>query len=119
MKRMSLRAELRLWSALLVAAILLVVSAGVAYYLRSKEIEELDQELDLIGTHFFAVYRTNGSQHSWVTPDHVESIIDETSADGWFIEVLDFNGRSLYRSQSLIGRSLEGSMPGTRRGLGG
>lgn len=112
MKRMSLRAELRLWSALLVAAVLLVVSVGLAYYLRSKEIEELDHQLDLIGTHFFAVYRKNGSQPSWVTPDDVESIICETSADGWFVEVLDSTGLSLYRSPSLSGCSLDGTAPG-------
>ncbi len=112
MKRMSLRAELRLWSALLAAAILLVVSVGVAYFLRSKEIEELDHQLDLIGTHFFAVYRKNGSQPSWVTPEDVESIICETSANGWFVEVLDSTGLSLYRSPSLIGCSLDGSISG-------
>lgn len=109
---MSLRAELRLWSALLVAAVLLVVSVGVAYYLRSKEIEELDREINLIAAHFLKVYRKNGSLPSWITSDNVESFIDETTANNWFVEIVNPAQHSLYRSPSLTGCSLTGAALG-------
>ena len=109
---MSLRAELRLWSALLVAAVLLVVSLGVAYYLRSKEIEELDRELNLTAAHFLKVFRKNGSLPAWITPDNVESIIAETTANDRFVEIVNPAQDSLYRSPSLTGCSLTGAVLG-------
>ena len=112
MKRWSLRAQLTLWSALLVAAILLVVAGGVAIYLQHLEVAELDDQFRLIGAHFLAEYRENGARPAWVTPRVVEGIIAETAAAGWFIEVADAAGHPLYRSRSLAGRSLAGAPPG-------
>ena len=48
MKRWSLRAQLTLWAALLVAVLLLVVSGGAAVYLRQQELAELDSQFRLI-----------------------------------------------------------------------
>ena len=115
MKRWSLRAELRLWSALLVAAILLVVAGGVAIYLQRQEVAELDQQLQLIGNHFLAVYEKSGAHPGWVTAATVENTIAEATADGWFIEVEDA-GHPLYQSHDLAGFSLAGGpTPGTHR----
>ncbi|MEO5915254.1 MAG: ATP-binding protein [Luteolibacter sp.] len=112
MKRWSLGTELRLWSALLVAAILLVVGSGVAIYQQHQEMSELDHQLQLIGDHFLAVYRKNGADPAWVTPEAVENTIAETSGSEWFIEVVDAAGKPLYRSHSLAGLSFSGVLPG-------
>ncbi len=112
MKRWSLRAQLTLWAALLVAAILLVVSGGVAVYLRHQEVVELDAQFRLIGTHFLAEYRASGARPAWVTPRLVQSLIAETASEGWFIEILGSAGQPLYRSRNLAGRSLAGAPPG-------
>lgn len=112
MKRWSLRTELRLWSALLVAAILVVVGSGVAIYQQHQEMSELDHQLRLIGDHFLAVYRKNGANPAWVTPDTVENTIAETSGNEWFIEVVDAAEKPLYRSHSLANLSFSGVRPG-------
>lgn len=112
MKDWSLRKQLTLWSALLIATILVVVAGGVAFYLQQLGIAQLDQQLQRIGAHFLTEYRENGARPQWVTPRAVESVITETAAEGWFIEITDTAGRSLYASRSLAGRSLAGAPPG-------
>ncbi len=112
MKRWSLRAQLTLWAALLVAVILLVVTGGAVVYLRQQELAELDSQFRLIGKHFLAEYRKNGAHPAWVTPRVVKGVIAETKSDEWFIEILDAAGQPLYRSHSLHGRSLAGAPPG-------
>ena len=112
MKRWSLRAQLTLWAALLVALILLVVSAGAVIYLRQQELAELDSQFRLIGKHFLTEYRKNGAHPAWVTPRVVKGVIAETKEEDWFIEVLDAAGQPLYRSRSLGGRSLASAPPG-------
>ncbi len=112
MKRLSLRAELRLWSAALVAAILLVAGGGVTVYLRHQEITELDHELQLVARHFLRVYRGNGADPAWITAAHVESTISECRENGWFVEIADGTGRTLYRSAGLAGDPLAGAPPG-------
>ena len=112
MKRWSLRAQLTLWAALLVAVLLLVVTGGAVVYLRQQELAELDSQFRLIGKHFLSEYRKNGAHPAWVTPRVVKSVIAETKSDEWFIEVLDATGQPLYRSHSLGGRSLAGAPPG-------
>ena len=108
----SLRAQLTLWAALLVAVILLVVSGGAVIYLRHQELDELDSQFRLIGKHFLTEYRKNGARPAWVTPRIVKSVIAETKEEDWFIEIVNATGQPLYRSHSLGGRSLASAPPG-------
>lgn len=112
MKRRSLRTELRLWSALLVAAILVVVAAGVAFYQQHMEVAELDYQMKLIADHFLTVYQKNGTDPAWITRRNVESTIAETGSKEWFIEVADSAGNPLFRSDSLSGLSFAGAPSG-------
>ena len=112
MKRWSLRAQLTLWSALLVAAVLLVVAVGAAFFLQQMQVEALDRQIRLLGAHFLAAYRESGERPGWVTPRVVERLIAETAHDSWFIEVADASGKPLYRSRSLAERSFAGAPPG-------
>ncbi len=111
MNPLSLRAKLAIWLALTVTAGLLFCAVGAGIFLRSEQLDAIDEQLQGEAHLFFAGVQRSGAAVDWSSAAEVAQLLPPTLS-ARYIEVLAGDGRVLHRSENFganqIGRVADG-----------
>lgn len=114
----SLRAKLTLWSAVVVAATVLLAGAGTAYFLQEERVASVDHALSQDAKHFFKQFREHRWKLSWINPEEMAEILPSNSQPARFVEITGPGGALLFRSANVDERFRNGPARLHTRSLG-
>jgi signal transduction histidine kinase len=111
MKPWTLSAKLTAWSTLVVALPLIICGIGAGFFMQHEQIEFLDDQLRNEAHTFFGEVDRSKGMLDWTQRRSVKEILPLTRTER-FVEVVEADGRTLYRSKEPLKARLTGYPPG-------